>query len=115
MAQQRSTFAKLQRERDKKDKAAAKAERRQRGSEPSEAPEPVQPLDPAEETAILAELAELHAAFEDGTVSIDDFETRRDRLRARLQMGGTVGRRPVGASLIPGLSGERGEWRQRAR
>jgi hypothetical protein len=86
VAQQRSTFAKLQRERDKKDKAAAKAERRQRGAEPSEAPAP-EVLDPADEAAVLAELAELHAAFEDGTVSIDDFETRRDRLRARLQIG----------------------------
>ena len=85
MAQQRSTFAKLQRDRDKKDKAIAKAERRaQRATAPAE-PAPVE-MHPDTEAAVLQELAELHAAFEAGTVSADDFETRRDQLRGQLQI-----------------------------
>jgi hypothetical protein len=83
VAQQRSTFAKLQRDRDKKDKAIAKAERRaQRATAPAEpAPEG---LAPDAEAAVLQELAEIHAAFEAGTMSADDFETRRDQLRSQL-------------------------------
>ena len=41
--------------------------------------------DPAEEAAILDKFAKLHASFEDGQISFDDFELRRNELRARLQ------------------------------
>lgn len=86
MAQQRSTFGKLQRDRDKKDKAAAKAERREQRAtsvddEPAAAAAPVR-----DEADVLAALAALHAALEDGQVSIDDFEARRDQLRSQLQI-----------------------------
>jgi len=85
VAQQRSTFAKLQREREKKEKAALKADRRANQATvdvvtSTEAP------DPENEANILAALAALHAAFEEGTVSIDDFEDRRDQLRTRLHI-----------------------------
>ena len=86
VAQQRSTFAKLQREREKKEKAVAKADRRARQAA-SAAETSTQELDPEHEAAILAGLAELHAAFEQGSVSIDEFEDRREQLSRRLQIG----------------------------
>jgi hypothetical protein len=86
VAQQRSTFAKLQRERDKKEKAVAKADRRAQQAA-SVAEPPTVKLDPDNEANILARLAELHAAFESGSVSIDEFEDRRDQLRTKLQIG----------------------------
>ena len=86
MAQQRSTFAKLQREREKKEKAVAKADRRARQA--AAATETTTPeLDPEHEASILAGLAELHAEFERGSVSIDEFEDRREQLSRRLQIG----------------------------
>jgi hypothetical protein len=86
VAQQRSTFAKLQRERDKKEKALAKAGRRAQQTTTVADVATVQ-LDPDDEARILAGLAALHAAFEEGSLSIDEFEDRRDQLRQRLQIG----------------------------
>jgi hypothetical protein len=86
VAQQRSTFAKLQREREKKEKAVAKADRRaQQAAAPPE-PAPAKPH-PDNEAQILAGLAELHAAYEAGSISMDEFEDRRDQLRRQLQIG----------------------------
>jgi hypothetical protein len=88
VAQQRSTFAKLQREREKKEKALAKADRRaQQAAAAPEEDTPTAKPDPDNEANILAALAELHAAYEDGSVSMDEFEDRRDQLRQRLQIG----------------------------
>ena len=86
VAQQRSTFAKLQRERDKKEKATNKAQRRAQQSTavPEAAPAT---HDPEHEANVLAGLAALHAAYEEGTVSMDEFEDRRDQLRKQLQIG----------------------------
>jgi hypothetical protein len=86
MPRGRTTFGKLQRERDKKAKALEKAEKKaarveeQADAEPSE----VQPA--TDQQAILEALAELHQRFEDGAVSIDDFEERRDQLTSRLSV-----------------------------
>ena len=83
MANRRTTFGKLQRERDKKAKAATKAERRaarlgDRVEEPVEAA--------ADQDAVLAALADLHQRFDAGVVSIDEFEERRDQLTSRLRV-----------------------------
>ena len=84
MSKQRATFGKRERERDKQAKAAAKRERRaSRGENEASAPEPSTRHD---QEAVLADLARLHEAYEDGGVGLEDFESRRDELRARLQV-----------------------------
>ena len=90
MAKSRATFGKLQRERDKKAKAAAKRERRiNPPDEPEEegavatATEPQREYD---EGRLLDALAALHQGYEAGTVSTDEFETRREELTSRLRV-----------------------------
>jgi len=84
MANRRTTFGKLQRERDKKEKALIKAERRAARIEGKgeEQPEPAA----GDQDALLAALADLHHRFEDGGISIDEFEERRDQLTSRLRV-----------------------------
>jgi hypothetical protein len=85
MPRGRTTFGKLQRERDKKAKALEKAEKKAaRVEEQADAEPEVQPA--TDQQAILEALAELHQRFEDGAVSIDDFEERRDQLTSRLSV-----------------------------
>lgn len=91
MTTQRSTFAKLQRERAKKAKAAAKREKRfDRGGEDDEivldddttaAPS----IQYNTEDTIRA-LDELHQKFEDGQIKYDDFEERKLELLSRLSV-----------------------------
>lgn len=85
MARRRTTFGKLQRDREKQAKAKAKLERRaaRAAERPSSDDAPAGDVDQA---AILDELAALHAAFDDGKMSIDDFEARRDELRSALRI-----------------------------
>ncbi len=85
IAKQRSTFGKLDRQRAQQ--AAAKAKQDRRTSRSSEAPEEAPArTTPAEEADLLNRFARLHADFDDGRISLEDFELRRDELRARLQM-----------------------------
>lgn len=90
MTTQRSTFAKLQRERAKKAKAAAKREKRfDRGGEDEEIV-----LDDDAATAApsvqyntedtIRALDDLHQRFEDKQISYDDFEERKTELLSRL-------------------------------
>lgn len=86
MAKKRTTFGKLQRERDKQQKQMAKRDRRiNRDDDVAEdeagtdAPEVKY-----DEAQTLAALAALHEAFDDGRISLDDFEAQRDELRQRL-------------------------------
>src|SRR5436305_1836102 len=66
MANRRTTFGKLQRERDKKAKALEKAEKRAaRAEEPPQEPE----VKAADQDAVLAALAELHERFDAGAVA----------------------------------------------
>ena len=86
MAKNRTTFGKLQRERDKKAKAAEKAERRaarneERGNVATEEPEPVR-----DQEAVLNALAKLHESLEAGDMEIEEFEERRDQLTAQLRI-----------------------------
>jgi uncharacterized protein YqfA (UPF0365 family) len=86
VAQQRSSFGKLQRARDKQERAQAKAERRAARSESSGDEEPVE-VKESNEAAIIAGLTALQEAFDDGQMSIEEFETRRDELRNQLIIG----------------------------
>ena len=82
MANRRTTFGKLQRERDKKEKAQIKAERRAARQE-SKGEDEVQTAT-VDQDALLDALADLHRRFEDGGISIDEFEERREQLTSRL-------------------------------
>jgi hypothetical protein len=84
MANRRTTFGKLQRERDKKEKALIKAERRAARIE-GKGEEQVEPAT-GDQDALLTALADLHRRFEDGGISIDEFEERRDQLTSRLRV-----------------------------
>jgi hypothetical protein len=78
-------FQKQQREKSRREKAAAKSARReQRRSEAEEAADP--PSTPGEQAAVLAELAALHARFDDGNISFEDFETEKELLTTRLNI-----------------------------
>ena len=85
MSRRRTTFGKLQRDRDKQAKAQAKLERKaQRAEQADEQPDASAPeVDQAE---VLAQLAELHAAFDDGKMGLEDFEARRDELTSQLRV-----------------------------
>jgi hypothetical protein len=82
MANRRTTFGKLQRERDKKEKAVIKAERKAARLE-SKGEDRVEPV-VGDQDALLDALADLHRRFEDGGISIDEFEERREQLTSRL-------------------------------
>ena len=86
MAKKRTTFGKLQRERDKQQKQMAKRDRRINRDDDvvdddAAADAPTAQYDEAQ---TLAALAALHEAFDDGRISLDDFEAQRDELRQRL-------------------------------
>jgi hypothetical protein len=84
VAKQRSTFGKLERERTKQAKAKAKQERRA-NRDVTDGPDTGVTTPPREdESEILNKLAQLQTAFDDGRLSLDDFETQRDNLRDRL-------------------------------
>jgi hypothetical protein len=86
MASRGTTFAKLDREREKKAKAQAKQEKRQARSEASTDATDDSPSSAPNEEQIIAALGELHAAYEAGTVSLADFEERRQQLTEALQI-----------------------------
>jgi hypothetical protein len=84
MSRPRSTYGKRQREQEKREKAQAKVERkvaRQTLDPDEESPEPVE----ASESELIEALAGLHVAYEAGDVPLDDFEERRDHIRAQLE------------------------------
>ena len=83
MARQRTSFGKLQRERDKQARLAAKQEKRVARKDETD-DEPVEPTPQVDEAKVLAELAALHEAYDAGNVSLDDFETRRAELTQKL-------------------------------
>jgi Gas vesicle protein G len=87
VSRRRTTFGKLQRDRDKQAKARAKIERRQerseQGDDTDETPTPAPAVDQA---TVLAQLADLHAAFDDGQIGFEEFESRRDELTSKLRV-----------------------------
>ncbi|MGH9190385.1 MAG: hypothetical protein ACRD0Q_10200 [Acidimicrobiales bacterium] len=90
MAGQRTSFSKLQRDRDKKAKAAAKRERRQERSAAAAAePEEVDPIAQDEggelsASELLVLIEAIHQSFEAGTMTYEDFEEKKVELLARL-------------------------------
>lgn len=91
MGTSRSTFAKLDRDRNKKAKAAAKRERRQ-GKAPKRADE-VDDVDdtplsePGEELSapeLLAQVERLHRQLDDDEIDFDEFEERKADLMSRI-------------------------------
>ena len=87
MGRQRTTFGKMQRDREKQARARAKQERRAAGAtKETEAGDEVAPAAAADQDAVLAALAQLHAAYDAGDVSLEDFETRREALTRSLRV-----------------------------
>lgn len=89
MAGQRSSFGKLQRDRDKKAKAAAKRSRRQDGTDESAAVEDgvVQTPGGGQQMTtpeLLERIADIHQQFEAGTISYELFEETKADLMSRL-------------------------------
>ena len=86
MAKQRSTFGKIQREQEKRAKQQAKRDKRaQKGTEEEGEVEETQVA--ADQGAILDALARLYQQYENGELETDDFELRRDELRAQIDLG----------------------------
>ena len=86
MSRRRTTFGKLQRDRDKQAKAQAKLERKAQRVEQSDEEQPEAPAPEVDQAKVLAQLAELHAAFDDGKMGLEDFEARRDELTSQLRV-----------------------------
>jgi hypothetical protein len=77
-------FQKQQREKARREKAAAKwARREERRNTPDEA-QPTTP--PADQAQLLAQLADLHARFDAGTITFDDFTAAKDDLTRQLSV-----------------------------
>ncbi len=90
MGTSRSTFSKLQRDRDKKAKAAAKRERRlDRGSATQEAPPhdtTATEHDPEPSTRLLALIEEVHHQYETKQIGQTEFEERKAALLGQLRI-----------------------------
>ena len=86
MSRRRTTFGKLQRDRDKQAKQRAKQERRAERSEQGDDEVEVPETPVVDQDAVLEKLAELHAAFDDGKIGFDDFEAKRDELTSQLRI-----------------------------
>ncbi len=80
-----SSVGKRQRERKKLERAHVKAERKAvrqaAGAEDADGAEPSH----RSEAELIDDLRELQRAFEDGEITSEDFEVRRDRIRADLE------------------------------
>jgi hypothetical protein len=88
MATQRTSFNKLQRDRDKQEKAAAKRDRRQSRAT---ATDEEQPLDAAAPTGnepsaqeLLDEVEKVHRQFDDGLIDFETYEDKKTLLLSQL-------------------------------
>ncbi len=89
MGTQRSTFSKLQRDRDKKAKAAAKRQRRLDRGGPSDEPadDATATRHDAEPSARLLELIEqVHHQYEARQIGQEEFEERKAALLAQIRI-----------------------------
>ena len=89
MGGQRTSFSKLQRDRDKKAKAAAKREKRAErsaGTEAEETPEALVDDGKSELSAdeLLKLIESIHKRFDAGTMSYEEFEEQKVDLLSRL-------------------------------
>ncbi|MBN2624277.1 MAG: hypothetical protein JXA83_12945 [Acidimicrobiales bacterium] len=87
MSRRRTTFGKLQRDRDKQARQRAKQERRaERAEQGSRDDATESPAPEVDQATVLAQLADLHAAFDEGKIGFDDFEARREELTSKLRI-----------------------------
>jgi len=87
VSRRRTTFGKLQRDRDKQAKAQAKLERKaERAEQGDDSDDGAGQTSEADQATVLAQLADLHAAFDDGKINFDDFEARREELTSKLRV-----------------------------
>jgi hypothetical protein len=86
VSRRRTTFGKLQRDRDKQAKAQAKLERKAQRAEQSDEQEDDASPPEVDQARVLAQLAELHAAYDDGQMGLEDFEARRAELTSQLRV-----------------------------
>jgi gas vesicle protein GvpG len=86
VSRRRTTFGKLQRDRDKQAKQRAKQERRAERAEQGDPDDAVEPAPQVDQATVLAQLADLHAAFDDGRIDFDAFEARREELTSQLRV-----------------------------
>lgn len=92
MGVQRTSFGKLQRDRNKKAKQTAKRERRAeraRGEGPEEEVEELPPLEgedgtPLSAAELLSRIELIHKQYDAGDLDLDDFEEQKNELLARL-------------------------------
>jgi hypothetical protein len=80
-----ASFQKQQRERARKEKAALKAARKEERRAEAGA-EDEAPTTETDQAKVLDALAALHARFEEGGMTFEDFEAARDELTARLSV-----------------------------
>lgn len=88
MGTQRTSFEKLQRDRNKKAKQQLKRERRQSG-EPRVSPDETDTITLSDEgelsaSELLAQIELIHKQLEDKVIDFDEFEERKIELMARL-------------------------------
>jgi uncharacterized iron-regulated protein len=80
-----ASFQKQQRERARKEKAALKAARKEERRAEAGSDEDA-PTSESDQAKVLESLAALHARFEDGGMTFEDFEAARDELTAKLSI-----------------------------
>jgi hypothetical protein len=86
VSRRRTTFGKLQRDRDKQAKQRAKEEKRHsKGNDDEEVVEEA-PVEQVDQSKVLDQLAKLHEAYDDGQLELDDFEARRAELTSLLHV-----------------------------
>jgi uncharacterized iron-regulated protein len=81
-----ASFQKQQRERARKEKAALKAARKEERRAEAGTEDDAAPTTETDQAKVLESLAALHARFEDGGMTFEDFEAARDELTARLSV-----------------------------
>ena len=87
MANRRTTFGKLERDKAKRAKQAAKRERRfDRSEDEGDEVVDVRPASSLSEDQVLERLQALHERFEAGTIDFEQFEEEKDSLMSLLTL-----------------------------
>jgi methionyl-tRNA synthetase len=88
MATQRTSFNKLQRDRDKQEKAAAKRDRRQNRATATDEDQTTEALpatsDGASAQELLDEVEKVHRQFDAGVIDFETYENTKTSLLSRL-------------------------------
>jgi len=87
MATQRTSFNKLQRDRDKQEKAAAKRDRRQNRSAAADQPSPDHIAPTGNEPSaqeLLDEVEKIHRQFDAGVIDFETYENTKTLLLSQL-------------------------------